>query len=220
MFLLSAALMARVPAQGPGQAGERRFLAELAAGWRTLRGNAALWQLSWVVVLANGAAGVAEVLFLFRARDQLGFSPSQLGLLFGCAGAGGIAAGLCVARVRAALGLGRMICLALLLEAGGMAAQAVLSEMPWLAARWRCRASSWCAAMSGCGATGRRRRRGADRSRVRADRLLVQAADAAGAGFGGVLSAGMPLRDLMLATAAWQAGAGALAWLSRVRAVA
>ncbi|AVG16160.1 MULTISPECIES: MFS transporter [Chromobacteriaceae] len=221
MFLLSSLLMARVPALAPRGSGERRFLAELAAGWRTLRGNSALWQLSWVVVLANGAAGVAEVLFLFRARDQLGFSPGQLGLLFGCAGAGGIAAGLCVARARRALGLGRMICLALLLEAAGMAAQALLSEMPWLAGAmalqsfvvvcgnvgvWSYRQEATPAALIGrvSGLTGS------------LFKLLMPLALV----LGGVLSAGMPLRDLMLATAAWQAGAGALAWLSRVRAVA
>ena len=221
MFLLSALLMARVPAHPPRPAVPRRFAAELAEGWRALRGNPALWQLSWVVVLANGAAGVAEVLFLFRARDQLGFSPGQLGLLFGCAGAGGIAAGLGVARVRKTLGLGRMICLALLLEAAGMAAQAWLDDRRWLAAAMALQSFAVVCGNAGVWSY---------RQEATPTALIGRVSGLTGSLFkllmplalvlGGGLSADMPLRDLMLATAAWQAGAALLCGLSRVRTLA
>ncbi|AXE30797.1 MFS transporter [Chromobacterium phragmitis] len=221
MFLASSVLMARVPRTAPRASGERRFLSELAEGWRALRGNAALWQLSWVVVLANGAAGVAEVLFLFRARDQLGLSPGALGLLFGCAGGGGILAGLAVARVRRALGLGRMICLALSLEAAGMAAQATLTALPWLAL-----AMALQSFVVVCGNVGI----WSYRQEATPAELIGRVSGLTGSLFkllmplalilGGLLSAGLPLRELMLATALWQAGAGLLCWLSRVRGVA
>lgn len=220
MFLLSSALMARVPQTAPRGSGERRFLNELAEGWRALRDNAVLWQLSWVVVLANGAAGAAEVLFLFRARDQLGLSPGELGLLFGCAGVGGILAGFCVARVRRALGLGRMICLALLLEAAGMAAQALLTALPWLALAMALQSFAVV-----CGNVGI----WSYRQEATPAELIGRVSGLTGSLFkllmplalvlGGVLSAGMPLRELMLATAAWQGGAGLLCCFSRVRGV-
>ncbi|UTH74885.1 MFS transporter [Chromobacterium sp. IIBBL 290-4] len=220
MFLCSALLMVRVPKSAVRPSRERRFLTELADGWRALRGNAALWQLSWIVVLANGSAGVAEVLFLFRARDQLGLSPGELGVLFGCAGAGGIVAGLRVAQVRRWLGLGRMICLALLLEAAGMAAQACLDSPTWLAGAMALQSFAVV-----CGNVGI----WSYRQEATPAELIGRVSGLTGSLFkllmplalllGGMLSADMPLRTLMLATAAWQLAAGALCCFSRVRTV-
>ena len=86
-------------------------------GWGVLVRNRPLWHLAWLVVLTNGSAGVVEVLFLFRARDQLNLGPGEIGLMFGLAGLGGVAAGLYASRLRQRLGLGRLIALAFALEA-------------------------------------------------------------------------------------------------------
>lgn len=131
LFVLSSLALLRVPAMPPQATSVRHFGAELAAGWGVLRANRPLWQLAWAVVLANGASGMAEVLQLFRLRDSLGLGPAQLGVLYGVAGVGGIAAGLCVTRLRKKLGLGRVVVLAFALEGLGMLALATLQQV-WL----------------------------------------------------------------------------------------
>lgn len=102
------------------------FWSDFAEGWRALRGNRPMWQLTWWVVLINGSVGVVETLFLFRARDQLGLEPAQLGLLYGLAGVGGIVGGLMASRLRHRLGLGRLLVLALGFEALSMIGLAYL----------------------------------------------------------------------------------------------
>lgn len=131
LLVLSSLALLRVPATPPQAAGERHFASELAAGWAALRANRPLWQLAWAVVLANGASGMAEVLQLFRLRDSLGLSPAQLGVLYGVAGVGGIAAGFSVTWLRQRLGLGRVVMLAFALEGLGMVALATLQQV-WL----------------------------------------------------------------------------------------
>lgn len=86
-------------------------------GWRVLRTNRPLWHTAWVIVATNGSAGVVEILFLFRARDQLQFSPSMLGTMVALAAVGGIAAGMLAGRMRLRVGLGRLLTLAVALEA-------------------------------------------------------------------------------------------------------
>jgi len=104
---------------------ERPFVAagfwqDWREGVRELRANRPLWQLTWLVVLINGSTGVVEVLFLFRARDELGLPPATLGLLYAMAGLGGIAGGLCCSRLRQHFGLGRLMVLGLGTEAASM----------------------------------------------------------------------------------------------------
>jgi len=96
------------------------FWQEWREGWRVLVGNRPLWHLAWLVVLTNGSAGVTEVLFLFRARDQLQLGPGELGLLYGVAGVGGVLGGLVCNQFRQRLGLGRLLLAELALEAGCM----------------------------------------------------------------------------------------------------
>lgn len=134
LFMLSALALQRVPAPPYAAAGVRHFWQELAGGWQALRANRALWQLAWMVVLANGASGMAELLFLFRARDTLGLSAAELGVMYGVAGVGGILAGLGVTMIRQRLGLGRVIVLAFALEGLGMLALTTLHSVPWLLA--------------------------------------------------------------------------------------
>ncbi|SCK05863.1 MFS transporter [Vogesella sp. LIG4] len=133
LFMLAACAMLTVPAMPVGRAEGRSFIGELLEGWQALRANQPLWQLAWLVVVANGAAGVSEVCFIFRARDVLGMSSTELGALFACAGAGGVLAGVLMPRLRARLGLGRIIVGCWLLEAVGMLALAQLTS-PWLLA--------------------------------------------------------------------------------------
>jgi MFS family permease len=84
---------------------------------RVLVDNRPLWHMAWLVVLINGSQGVVDVIFLFRARDQLQLGLGELGLLYGLAGIGGVVGGLVCSRLRKRWGLGRLMALELLLEA-------------------------------------------------------------------------------------------------------
>ena len=89
-------------------------------GWRVLRANRPLWHLAWLIVLTNGSAGVVDVLFLFRARDQLQFAPAALGALYAIAALGGVAGGMLGSALRARVGLGRLLSLSFALEAASI----------------------------------------------------------------------------------------------------
>ena len=93
------------------------FWADWREGWRVLVDNRPLWHMAWLVVLINGSQGVVDVIFLFRARDQLQLGLGELGLLYGLAGIGGVAGGLVCSRLRKRWGLGRLLAMELLLEA-------------------------------------------------------------------------------------------------------
>jgi predicted MFS family arabinose efflux permease len=93
------------------------FWSEWREGWRVLVDNRPLWHMAWLVVLINGSQGVVDVIFLFRARDQLQLGLGELGLLYGLAGIGGVVGGLVCSRLRKRWGLGRLMALELLLEA-------------------------------------------------------------------------------------------------------
>ncbi|MBB5203595.1 MFS family permease [Inhella inkyongensis] len=110
------------------------FWVEWWEGWRTLKANKPLWQLSWLVVLMNGSVGVVEVLFIFRARDELGWSPGQLGLIYALAGVGGVLGGLWCSRLRQRIGLGRVLTLSVALEAIAMLGLAFAQAVPLLVA--------------------------------------------------------------------------------------
>lgn len=133
LALLLAAWLLRdlaLPVRRPEAQG---FWAEWFEGWRVLRANRPLWQLSWLVVLINGSAGVADLLFLFRARESLQLGPAQIGLLYGLAGAGGILGGLYASALRQRLGLGRLLTLSLGLEAACIALLGWCDSLPMLA---------------------------------------------------------------------------------------
>jgi len=98
--------------QDPGN-----FWADWREGWRVLVDNRPLWHMAWLVVLINGSQGVVDVIFLFRARDQLQLGLGELGLLYGLAGIGGVVGGLVCSSLRKRWGLGRLMALELLLEA-------------------------------------------------------------------------------------------------------
>lgn len=119
LLLRKLELPVRRPQAGP-------YWSDFAEGWRALRGNRPMWQLTWWVVLINGSAGVAETLFLFRARDVLGLEPGALGMLYGIAGVGGILGGLLASRIRQRIGLGPLLCLSLAFEALAMLGLAYL----------------------------------------------------------------------------------------------
>lgn len=93
------------------------FWADWREGWRVLVDNRPLWHMAWLVVLINGSQGVVDVIFLFRARDQLQLGLGELGLLYGLAGIGGVVGGLVCSSLRKRWGLGRLMALELLLEA-------------------------------------------------------------------------------------------------------
>jgi MFS transporter, DHA3 family, macrolide efflux protein len=121
---IAALLLAAVLLQGLDLP-ERPFVrAGFWQDWRegvsVLRANRPLWQLAWLVVLINGSAGVVEVLFLFRARDSLQLGPAVLGVLYAVAGLGGVLGGLVCSRLRLRFGLGRLLALALAVEAGSV----------------------------------------------------------------------------------------------------
>jgi len=90
-------------------------------GWRVLRANRPLWQTAWVIVATNGAAGVVEVLFLFRARDQLQFTPAALGAMVALAAVGGIASGMLAGSMRRRVGLGRLLAASFAFEGASIA---------------------------------------------------------------------------------------------------
>ena len=115
--LMSAAMLLRkldLPSR-PVDAGA--FWPALREGWRVLRANRPLWHVAWVIVATNGSAGVVEVLFLFRARDQLQLTPAILGAMLALAAGGGIAAGMLSGTMRRRVGLGRLLAAAMAFEA-------------------------------------------------------------------------------------------------------
>lgn len=111
------------------------FWTEWRDGWRVLVRNRPLWHMAWLVVLINGSQGVVDVIFLFRARDQLQLGLGELGLLYGLAGVGGVAGGLLCSRLRRRFGLGRLMAMELLLEAACIVLLAWSDALPvlWLA---------------------------------------------------------------------------------------
>lgn len=113
--------------QNPGN-----FWAEWRSGWRVLVDNRPLWHMAWLVVLINGSQGVVDVIFLFRARDQLQLGLGELGLLYGLAGVGGVVGGLVCSRLRRRFGLGRLMAMELLLEAACIGILAWGDSLPLL----------------------------------------------------------------------------------------
>lgn len=103
-------------------------------GVRVLRANRPLWLLAWAIVLTNGSAGVVEVLFLFRARDELQLGPAVIGLLYGVAGLGGVLGGLICSRLRGSLGLGPLLLLAFGIEGSSILILAWGEAVPLLVA--------------------------------------------------------------------------------------
>jgi MFS family permease len=103
-------------------------------GWRVLRENRPLWHVAWLIVATNGSAGVVEVLFLFRARDQLQIAPGALGAMVALAACGGVVGGMACGALRRRLGLGRLLALAMTVEAASIALLAVGQHAPVLVA--------------------------------------------------------------------------------------
>ena len=119
--LLGAAVLLRgldLPSRPPSTG---TFWPAFREGWRVLRANRPLWHVAWVIVATNGSAGVVEVLFLFRARDQLQFAPALLGAMLALAAGGGIAAGFLSGTMRRRVGLGRLLAVAMACEAASIA---------------------------------------------------------------------------------------------------
>ena len=108
------------------------FWADWRAGWRVLVSNRPLWHMAWLVVLINGSQGVVDVIFLFRARDELQLGLGELGVLYGLAGVGGVVGGLVASRLRQRFGLGRLMAMELLLEAVCIALLAWSDSLPLL----------------------------------------------------------------------------------------
>jgi DHA3 family macrolide efflux protein-like MFS transporter len=109
-----------------------KFWADWREGWRVLVDNRPLWHMAWLVVLINGSQGVVDVIFLFRARDQLQLGLGELGLLYGLAGIGGVVGGLVCSRLRKYWGLGRLLAMELLLEANCILLMAWSDSLPVL----------------------------------------------------------------------------------------
>ncbi len=114
-LLLAAALLRGLALnERPKRTGS--FWRDLREGFQVLVANRPLWQLSWLIVVINGSAGVAEVLLLFRVRDELQWTPAAMGLLYAAAGAGGVAGGWWCSSLRSRLGLGRLLLVGLSVE--------------------------------------------------------------------------------------------------------
>jgi len=132
--LLSAATLLRgldLPSRPLSQGA---FWPAYREGWRVLRANRPLWHIAWIIVATNGSAGVVEVLFLFRARDQLQFSPALLGAMLATAAGGGIAAGMLAGKMRHHVGLGRLLTAAMAFEAVSIAVLATARSATMLVA--------------------------------------------------------------------------------------
>lgn len=132
MAMLLAAWLLRdlqLPVRKPDADG---FWIEWRDGWRVLVTNKPLWHMAWLVVVINGSAGVVDVLFLFRARDQLQLGAAQVGLMYGVAGIGGVIGGLVASRLRQRFGLGRLLALELGVEACSMLLLAWGNSIPLL----------------------------------------------------------------------------------------
>ncbi|MEO5686198.1 MAG: MFS transporter [Burkholderiaceae bacterium] len=103
-------------------------------GWRVLRANRPLWHVAWVIVATNASAGVVDVMFLFRARDQLQIAPGTLGAMVALAACGGLVGGMACGTLRRHLGLGRLLTLAMTVEAASIALLATGQGAPLLVA--------------------------------------------------------------------------------------
>lgn len=99
-FLVSAALLALIPGAFRAAAPEatttderQSWRAELAEGWRWLRGNRLLWAMAIILGLMNMADNISGAVFVLFAQDVLGTTPLMFTLL-GFGGAfGGIVGG-------------------------------------------------------------------------------------------------------------------------------
>ena len=133
-FLVSAGCLLGLRAPDIAVRGGRVTFAELGAGFRHLCGTPSLRRLQLAILLGAAGVGSAEVIPFAVVHDGLGDSSALLGVLSAGHGAGAIAGGIGAGILAGRLGEERVLALALLIGALGMALFAIPSAATAFAA--------------------------------------------------------------------------------------
>jgi MFS family permease len=133
-FVISAACLAGLRAPDIAVRGGRVTFGELGAGFRHLLGTPSLRMLQLSVLLGAAGVGAAEVIPFAVVHDGLGDSSALLGVLSAGHGAGAIAGGIGAGVLAGRVGEERVLSLALLTGAAGMALFAISTAVTALLA--------------------------------------------------------------------------------------
>ncbi|CAM4005143.1 MFS transporter [Cohnella lubricantis] len=117
-FAVAFGITAMLPAdQEAAKQARSSFWSDLREGWVELRRNRPLWMLTWLVVFLNSASGLYDAVLIFYAKDTLGLSDLEVGLLLCAGGAGGLIGSQWVTSLRSRLGTGKLLGLTLFMSA-------------------------------------------------------------------------------------------------------
>jgi MFS family permease len=107
------------------------FMEDLRAGWRELRNNHPLWQMTMIVMFTNATVGMFSAMVIFYAKDTLLLSNTALGLVMSGTGLGGLTSTFIVAWVRKKVPTGKLYGLTILLL-GVLYAAMYLATSAWM----------------------------------------------------------------------------------------
>lgn len=82
------------------------FLADLHEGWKSFRGNRALWLMTLFIMLLNATATVVQTTIIIFAKEDLHLASSQVAIVISAVGIGGMAGSMLASRLRLSWGLG------------------------------------------------------------------------------------------------------------------
>jgi MFS family permease len=82
------------------------FLAAFLEGWKAFRDNKALWMMTMFIMVLNSTMVVVQTTVVIFAKKDLGLASSEVALVMGAAGIGGMAGSLLSSKLRKSWGLG------------------------------------------------------------------------------------------------------------------
>lgn len=106
------------------------FLTDLKAGWQEVRRNKPLWQITTVVACTNGTAGMFLAMIVFFAKDVVGMTNYELGLVMAASGVGGFLSTFVTGWVRKTFSTGKLLGLNIL------ALGFIYAAMYWTTSVW------------------------------------------------------------------------------------
>jgi MFS family permease len=82
------------------------FLADFREGWKAFRDNKALWMMTMFIMVLNSTMVVVQTTVVIFAKKDLGLPSSEVALVMGAAGIGGMTGSLLSSKLRKSWGLG------------------------------------------------------------------------------------------------------------------